>query len=156
MRIVCNNLRAAHKRQPDFSLWCIPYLTRLVAPTIIVMPQVCGIASNIFGSWVGESSWLNHIIVNHINASVFELTGYELDGDSIEDIGYAQVTSCSLLHTMVVVTPGGTLGLGEGTGRQGQIWCARLRLSRRYCDDFPAAGSPITVARCVHSAYPLN
>ncbi|CBJ26590.1 hypothetical protein Esi_0035_0090 [Ectocarpus siliculosus] len=53
--------------------------------------QVCGIASNIFGSWVGESTWLNHVIVNHINASVFELTGYELDGDSIEDIGYTQV-----------------------------------------------------------------
>lgn len=35
--------------------------------------------------------WLNHIIVNHINASVVELTGYELDGDNIEDIGYLQV-----------------------------------------------------------------
>lgn len=44
-----------------------------------------------FGSWVEESAWLNHIIVKHINATVVELTGYVLDGDQIEDIGYVQV-----------------------------------------------------------------
>lgn len=58
---------------------------------LLFSPQVCGIASNIFGSWIGDSTWLNHIIVNHINTSVVELTGYELDGDSVEDIGYVQV-----------------------------------------------------------------
>lgn len=44
-----------------------------------------------FGSWVGDSTWLNYIIIKHINASVIELTGYELDGDYVEDIGYVQV-----------------------------------------------------------------
>lgn len=63
----------------------------LIAPNCAFTSQVCGIASNIFGSWVGDSTWLNHIIVNHINATVVELTGYTLDGDDIEDIGYVQV-----------------------------------------------------------------
>lgn len=52
---------------------------------------MCEIASNIFGSWIEDSNWLNHVIVSHINASVLDLTGYELDGDSPEDIGYVQV-----------------------------------------------------------------
>lgn len=60
------------------------------------VPQVCEIASNIFGAWIENSSWLNHVIVNHINASVLDLTGYELSGDSPEDIGYVQV-GCALL-----------------------------------------------------------
>lgn len=55
------------------------------------MRQVCDIASNMFGYWVGDSTWLDHIIVNHLNASIVDLTGYELDEDKIEDIGYVQV-----------------------------------------------------------------
>lgn len=55
------------------------------------LPQVCEIASNIFGSWIEDSSWLNHVIVNHIDTSVLDLTGYQLSGDSPEDIGYVQV-----------------------------------------------------------------
>ncbi|CAB1112949.1 unnamed protein product [Ectocarpus sp. CCAP 1310/34] len=73
------------------------------------MPQVCGIASNIFGSWVGESTWLNHIIVNHINASVFELTGYELDGDSIEDIGYVQWATGAVSFALLGLQTLGTI-----------------------------------------------
>ncbi|CAM9155381.1 unnamed protein product [Ectocarpus sp. 13 AM-2016] len=71
--------------------------------------QVCGIASNIFGSWVRESTWLNHIIVNHINTSVFELTGYELDGDSIEDIGYAQWATGAVSFALLGLQTLGTI-----------------------------------------------
>eukprot|EP00903_Cladosiphon_okamuranus_P017641 g16248.t1 len=71
--------------------------------------QVCGIASNIFGSWVGDSTWLDHVIVGHINASVFELTGYKLDGDSIEDLGYVQWTTGAITVALLGLQTLGTI-----------------------------------------------
>lgn len=55
--------------------------------------QVCSIATNIFGSWVRDSPWLNYVVTNHLNSTIMELTGYALDGDHPEDIGYVQVWS---------------------------------------------------------------
>ncbi|CAM9090652.1 unnamed protein product, partial [Laminaria digitata] len=63
--------------------------------------QVCEIASNIFGAWIEDSSWLNHVIVSHINASVLDLTGYHLSGDSPEDIGYVQWTTGAVTSTLL-------------------------------------------------------
>lgn len=54
---------------------------------------MCAIATNMFGSWVGDSVWLDHVVANHLNASIVDLTGHALDGDSMEDIGYVQVPS---------------------------------------------------------------
>lgn len=48
-----------------------------------------------FGSWVGDSAWMDHVVANHLNATVMELTGHALDGARIEDIGYIQVKSAS-------------------------------------------------------------
>ncbi|CAM9728040.1 unnamed protein product, partial [Sphacelaria rigidula] len=62
--------------------------------------QVCAIATNLFGEWIGDSSWLDHVVVNHLNASVKELTGYTLDGDNIEDMGYVQWATGAVSETL--------------------------------------------------------
>ncbi|CAM9257644.1 unnamed protein product [Scytosiphon promiscuus] len=71
--------------------------------------QVCGIASNMFGSWVKESTWLNYIIANHINTTVIDLTGYVLHGDQIEDIGYVQWTTGASLFALLGLQTLGTV-----------------------------------------------
>lgn len=57
--------------------------------------QVCGIASNMFGAWASDSKWMDHVVANYLNDFVRDLTGYELNGERIEDIGYVQVFQLS-------------------------------------------------------------
>lgn len=48
-----------------------------------------------FRAWVSGSKWLDHVVANYLDDFVRDLTGYELDGENIEDIGYVQVFQLS-------------------------------------------------------------
>lgn len=44
-----------------------------------------------FRAWVSDSKWMDHVVANHLDDAVRDLTGYQLNGERIEDIGYVQV-----------------------------------------------------------------
>lgn len=86
-------LRTIHFRTHVPRYFYSATVTDEATPCVIYYPlKVCAIAQNVFGDWVQDSTWLDHIIVRQINASVVELTGYMLDGNNVEDIGYVQVS----------------------------------------------------------------
>lgn len=86
-------LRTVHFRTHVPCYFYSATVTDEATPCVIYFPlKVCAIAQNVFGDWVGDSTWLDHVIVSQINASVVDFTGYMLDGDNVEDIGYVQVS----------------------------------------------------------------
>ncbi|CAM9656283.1 unnamed protein product [Ascophyllum nodosum] len=67
----------------------------------IYVEQVCEVATNIFGSWVRDSKWLDHVVINYLSDSVQDLTGYHLNGENVEDIGYVQWATGAISLTLL-------------------------------------------------------